>query len=283
MRYGKITAHPSERGTTMPVDIKRPLKKFLPIFLQARDANLNEADTVQRLIKFFEDVLGYDAINEISREAEMKGKYVDIVLKIDGAIRILVEAKAAGEKLRERHIEQAQAYASRNNYKWVVLTNGVDWNLYHLTFGEGIDYQRAFSVDLAEASKVDEASSFLGLLHRQAVKKGELEDFWRKATALGAKSIGKALFCEDVLNVVRREIRRAEGLNVDIEDLAESLHDMLTAEAREVIGPLKIRKKKPAVKKASPVPAVTDSQQPAAPETPATDEPARSESEPELA
>jgi predicted type IV restriction endonuclease len=236
----------------MAVDIRKPLKKFLPIFIQARDENLNEADTVQRLIKFFEDVLGFDAINDISREAEMKGKYVDVVLKVDGAIRLLVEAKAAGEKLRDRHIDQAQAYAARNNYPWVILTNGVEWTLYHLTFGEGIDYQKAFEVDLSLGDRLDESAARLALLHRTAVKKGELEDFWATATALSPKSIGKALFSEEVLMLIRREIRRQENLIVDVEDLAEAIHDMMTPEAREQMGPVKIRKKKAAAKKPKP-------------------------------
>ena len=52
----------------MPVDIRKQLKKLLPYLLQAQADKLNEADTVQRLIKFFEDVLGYDGMTDISRE-----------------------------------------------------------------------------------------------------------------------------------------------------------------------------------------------------------------------
>lgn len=227
----------------MPVDIVKPLKKFLPHLLRAREENLNEADTVQRLIKVFEEVLGFDGITEISREAQMKGKYVDVVLKIDGVIRLLVEAKAAAETLRDRHIEQAFSYASRNNHPWVLLTNGVDWNLYHLTFSDGIEYERAFSVDLSDDTLLDDAAARLGLLHRLAIKKGELEDFWNKTRALSAGSIGRALFQEDVLLLIRREIRRDEGLLIDPEDLAKAIQEMLSPEARERIGPLRIRKK----------------------------------------
>jgi hypothetical protein len=68
--------------------------------LKAQEDNLNEADTVQRLIKVFEDVLGYDALSEISREAAIKDKFVDVALKIEGTIRVLVEAKSAGTTLR---------------------------------------------------------------------------------------------------------------------------------------------------------------------------------------
>jgi hypothetical protein len=162
----------------MAIDIRKPLKKFLPHLLQAAQDNLNEADTVQRLIKVFEDVLGYDALSEISREASVKDKFVDVALKIDGATRVLVEAKSASTTLRDRHIEQAQSYAANANVRWVLLTNGVTWNLYHLTFDEGIEATLAFSIDLSGGELDDRASEMLGLLHRHSVKKGQLDAYW---------------------------------------------------------------------------------------------------------
>jgi len=232
-------------------DIRRALKKFAPNFIQAREASLNEADTVLRLCKFFEDVLGYDGIADISREANLKNKFVDACLKIDDKVRILVEAKAAPVQLRDRHIDQAQAYASHNNYPWVLLTNGVEWNLYHLTFGEGIEYELAFSVSLNGDAALEDAAEKLGFLHKTSVKRGELDEFWETATALGSGSIGKSLFTEAVLMFLRRQIRKDSGILVDHEELAASLHEMLTPEAREQIGPMKIRRKRRSSKKDS--------------------------------
>lgn len=228
----------------MSIDIRKPLKRFVPHFLQARKDGLNEADTVLRLCRFFEEVLGYDGLQDISRETQLKNKYVDICLKIDGRVRILVEAKAADQQLRDRHIEQAQAYASRNNYHWVLLTNGVDWHLYHLTFDEGIEYERAFLVNLDNKELLDASAQKLSILHKQSTRKGELEEFWKKTTALGEGSIGIVLFSEIVLRLIRREIRRVTGLLIDPEDLGKSLHDMLCKEAIEQIGPLRIRKRR---------------------------------------
>ena len=65
----------------MPIDIRRPLKRLTPIMLKAQEENLNEADTVQRLVMFFEEVLGYDPLTEITREKQIKDKYVDISIK----------------------------------------------------------------------------------------------------------------------------------------------------------------------------------------------------------
>jgi len=233
------------------VDIRKSLTRFLPHLLQARDAGLNEADTVLRLCKFFEEVLGYDGLEDISREAQLKHKYVDICLKVDGRVRLLVEAKAADQKLRDRHIEQAQGYAAQNNYRWVLLTNGVDWHLYHLTFEQGIEYERAFAVSLGNEEGLEEAAQRLALLHKQSLQKDELDQFWEKAAALEPVSIAKALFSQSVLMLIRREIRRDTGLLIDPEDLAKSLHGMFSTEARELIGPVRIRRRRRASRKAS--------------------------------
>jgi len=228
----------------MSINIRRSLKQFIPHLLQARKDCLNEADTVLRICRFFEKVLGYDGLQDISREAQFKRKYIDICLKVDGRVRLLIEVKAADQQLRDRHIEQAQTYAAQNNYRWVLLTNGVEWHLYHLTFEEGIEYERAFIVSLEEEGELDDAVQKLSILHKQSIQKGELELFWEKTTALCAGSIGKALFSENVLRLLRRELRRKTGLLIDTEDLAKSIHEMLCTEAREQIGPMRIRKQR---------------------------------------
>ncbi len=224
----------------MAVDIRKALKKFIPHLIAARDQNLNEADTVQRLVKVLEGVLGYDCIGEITREMQVKDKYVDLAIKIEGTVKFLIEAKSAGTELRDRHIDQAQHYAAENNIHWVLLTNGIVWNLYHLTFDEGIEYARAFTVDVT--TDPDQAAECIGLLHRNSVRKNGLEEFWAQRVALSPESIGRALFHEDTLRLLRRAIRKKEGLGVDEEDLAKAIHDMMSVEAREIIGPLKIRR-----------------------------------------
>jgi len=226
----------------MGVEIQRPLKKFLPHLLKAKEDNLNEADTLLRIIKVFEEILDYDPMSEITREAQIRDKYVDLAIKIDGTVKLLVEAKSAGTTLRDRHIDQAQHYAAEGNIKWVLLTNGVEWNLYHLSFDEGVEYVRAFSFDLS-VDPIEKGAELLCLLHRQSIKKGDLDEYWEHRAALSAESIGRAIFTDQSLKFIRREIRRREGLLIDQEDLAKAIHEMLSTEAREQIGPLKIRKR----------------------------------------
>lgn len=227
----------------MKPNIVRELKKYLPFLLQAKKDNLNEADTSQRVFKVFEDVLGYNPMTDIAKEMRQRCKYIDLTVKIEGAIKFLVEVKPAASTIKAKYVDQGELYASEGNIQWVLLTNGVDWNLYHLTFGKGVQYECAFAVTLSEET-IGQCAEMIGLLHRSSIKSGEHNEFWRKLTALSPESIGRALFTEPALRFIRRDIRRREKILIGMDDLAEAIHAMFTQEARERIGPPKIRIKK---------------------------------------
>ena len=231
----------------MKTNIVHGLRKYVPHLLKAQQDNLNEADTLKRIVKVFEDVLGYDSLTEISRELEVKCKYVDLAIKIDGTIKFFVEVKAAGKKLRQRHVEQVELYAAEGNIPWLLVTNGVEWKLYHLTIttGEPVDFEQVFSVTLAEET-IEESAEKFAYLHRNSVKAGAHVKFWEHQTALSPATIGKAIFTEDVLRLIRKEIHQRQEILIDIEDLAGAIHDLLTTEAKELIGPVKIRSKRSA-------------------------------------
>jgi predicted type IV restriction endonuclease len=249
----------------MALNIKKPLKRLLPHLLKAREDNLSEADTIQRIIKVFEEVLGYDCLSEISRECQIRDKYVDLALKVDGNIRILVEVKAAGLTLSDRHIEQAQHYAAVGNIPWVILTNGIEWTLYHLSFNEGVEYVKAFSVDLGSDS-LEDAVEQLTVLHRQSFARNSIDEFWQHRTALRPDSIGRAIFAEDTLKLIRREIRKREGILIDEEDLSKAIHEMFSIEAREILGPPKIQRKRKPKSRAASVDISADADDPPTPD-----------------
>jgi hypothetical protein len=155
--------------------------------------------------------------------------------------------KSAGSALRDRHIEQAERYG-RGNYRWVVD----EW-----------DRLEPLSPHLREASNTNGCSPSIwqamtsraanaSLLHRKSVSKGHHDDHWAQRLALSAASIGKALFSEEVLRLIRRDIRKREGLSVDEEDLATAIHAMMSAEAREQLGPMRIRRRRKSARKTGP-------------------------------
>ena len=147
----------------MPIDkpTLAKLKKFADVFKAARERNDNESNTVMILVKFFEEVLGYDPLTgEITKEIPVKDRFCDFAVVLGGKTdegkpkpEFLVEGKAAGVKnLNEKHIEQAYNYASRAPVKWILLTNGLEWKFYHLAFDEksGITPDLVFELNFLE-------------------------------------------------------------------------------------------------------------------------------------
>ena len=118
--------------------LKKTLLQYATLFQDGRQRNINEADTVMYLTKFFTDVLGYDLFSEITKEFQVRDRYCDVAIKVKGEVKFLVEAKAMPIGLSDKHIEQAENYASRAGIRWVVLTSGISWRLYHLTFDQRV-------------------------------------------------------------------------------------------------------------------------------------------------
>lgn len=226
------------------------LKRFATAFREARERSANESDTVMYLIKFFEEVLGYDSLKgEISKEVCIKDRYCDVALKIDGEVEVLVEAKAAGLKgLSEKNIEQAENYASRAGIVWVLLTNGIEWKLFHVTFaeGEGIAHDLAFSANLLEQIEKDAEAfwSMLSLLSKASMKKKDLDEFWSRRKILSPASVVRTLLTEPVLTAIRRELNRESPARLDVQDVFNAVRDALSKEALAEAGDLNVRKKR---------------------------------------
>lgn len=237
-------------------DFRQNLSAHMPYLLDARKLKLNEADTSQRICNVFVDVLGYDKHRDISKEVALKGKKADVVLKVKEQHRIVVEIKAATEPLKTAHIEQAKAYGANNGIPCVLLTNGIAWTLYHITWSKsGVSEKQAFHVDLLE-SDLDDTCESLGILHHDALKANELDHFWARAKALDPMSLSKILFTEDLMLSVRKELRNQHDLLIDVDHIAETLWDMLSADVKTQIGQMKLKKKKkPPAKAPRPVAA----------------------------
>lgn len=227
----------------MPVDITRDIRKYIPIFQQAREQNINEAETSLRIGKFLEDVLGYDVFQDITKEHTIKDRYVDYAVKLNGKIAFFIEVKQAGVDLREKHIEQASNYAANAGVSWIVLTNGCAWQLYHLTFEDGIQSDLILSADLL-TEDIKDASFKIAHLHKKSILKGEHEEYYARVKVLSPSSIIQAIFQENTFRMIRGHLRKMSGITVEEQDLISGIKAMLSSEAWESIGDVKVKRKK---------------------------------------
>jgi len=228
--------------------LKNQLKKYSKIFIEAQEKGKKEADLVMYLVQFFHEALGYDIFKEISKEYQIKGKFCDVAIKIKGQVELLVEAKQPGVRLADRHIEQAEIYAMKSGTRWVLLTNGLDWRLFHLRYDdvEGIESTLVFKTDLVKNfhDKPDDVIEKFILLQRKNFLKGDLDKYFKKKTMLIPISLGKAMFTEDVLRSIGRVVNRGAEVRVGIDDIARALRNMLDKEVLADMADIKIIKRK---------------------------------------
>ena len=204
----------------MPIDkpTLTKLKKFASVFKAARERNATEDDTVMYLTEFFKEVLGYDPLSgEITKEFPIKDRYCDLAIVLDDTNdegkpkpKFLVEAKAAYVKtLNEKHIEQAENYAQRASINWVLLTNGIEWQLYHLTFdSNGCTPDLVFSLNFLEKMETDPdlAWDTLSVLAKSNVQEKSLGNYYEQQKLLSPKMIVATLVGEAVLMKIVRNL-----------------------------------------------------------------------------
>jgi hypothetical protein len=210
-----ISAKVSER-------ISSQLKKYQGILADAQARDVSESDTVVIIVDMLADILGYKKYGgEITTEHSIRGTYVDLAVKVGNDIRFLVEAKAIGSSLKENHVKQAIDYGANNGIEWIVLTNGVSWQVYKVHFKQPIDKSMVFEFDaLLGNPKSPQVIECLGNLSREGFAQSSMTEFFQQRQVTSKFSVAALLVSDPVLSLLRREIRRlSPGCKVETHDL----------------------------------------------------------------
>ena len=210
--------------------IKDGLKRFAPILVAQRDRDVSEADTVTVVKDILSDVLGYDKYLEVTSEHAIRGTYCDLAIKLEGKLRLLIEVKAIGIQLAEKHTKQAVDYATNQGLDWVALTNGIRWMLYRIHFKKPIEAKLVAEFDLLATDLKSESD-----LEKVYLIRGAVVEFSEKQSATSKYLIAALLLHdEDVLTGIRRELRKVTGILVEPGVIAEVLrNDIIKREALE--------------------------------------------------
>jgi len=116
--------------------IKSAIKRFRKPLQQLLDSDSTEGDTRLQITEFLQDALGFELTN-LKTEYQVKGNFADYAIRFDKKTVALIEVKRVGMKLAVRHLQQVKLYAVDEGVEWVILTNGVEWHLYHLLLTGG--------------------------------------------------------------------------------------------------------------------------------------------------
>src|SRR5687768_18459568 len=80
------------------------IKRFCPILQALKDRDVSEADTVTVIKDILNEVFGYDKYTEITGEHAIRGTFCDLAIKLEGKLTSLLEVKAIGSDLNDRHV-----------------------------------------------------------------------------------------------------------------------------------------------------------------------------------
>ncbi|HFD31377.1 MAG TPA: restriction endonuclease subunit R [Gammaproteobacteria bacterium] len=195
--------------------------KFKKILASARERDVNESDTVTIVTDMLEEIFGFDKYTEITREYAIQGTFCDLAIKSGKRIEYLLEVKAIGLSLKDSHLKQAVNYASREGIKWVVLTNGIDWEIHRVSLDEKVHNELLFSFDFTEVNlRQRDQQELLFLLCKRGVQKDLIDDYYEYKQSVNRYTIGALLLTDAIANVVRRELRKLKpGTKVDVSEI----------------------------------------------------------------
>lgn len=215
-----ISAKVSTRITTH-------LKRYQSVLSNLQKRDVSEADTVTVINDMLSDICGYDKYLHITSQYSIRGTYVDLAVKIDEEIRFLIEVKAIGIDLKDAHVKQAIDYAANEGIEWVVLTNGANWRIYKVHFGQPIEKILVCELDaLGTSVRSPEVLECFGNLSREGFSKGTMAEFLMHKQVTNKFTVAAVLQTDFVLEVLRREIRRmSSGVKVEVEYLRSLLRD----------------------------------------------------------
>jgi Type I restriction enzyme R protein N terminus (HSDR_N) len=226
--------------------ISESLKKFQPVLASAKSKDVNESNTVVIVTDILADVFGFDKYSEITTEHAIKSTYCDLAVILDDSVRMLIEVKAIGLDLKEPHVKQAIDYAANKGIEWVILTNGINWKVFKVTFAKPIGQELVVDIDITALSHKNSSHiETLFLFSKEGIQKYALEDFYSQKQATNKFILGNLLLSDDILNSIRKELRQIyPDIKVQIEEIKESLErDVLKRDVVEGEEAEKARKK----------------------------------------
>jgi len=169
------------------------------------------------------DLFGYKKLDEITAQFPIEHTKCDLAVRLDDQIKMLVEVKAVGHKLKDPHAAQAVNYAAHSPVvKWVLLTNAHTWRAYSVTNDKPIRQDLVVEIDFLTVNhKSDEDIDRLFLLCKEGWAASAIDEYENQRRALCRFMVGAAILSDEGLMGIRKALQRAadDGVKISDEDV----------------------------------------------------------------
>lgn len=249
----------------VPKPVEERLIKQVPryqkVLKEAQERGDNEANTGKIVVNMLSEVFGFDEFKDLDKEYEIDGgDRCDVAVKIEGKVRYLVEIKAIRINLKDNHIKQVEAYGFRAGIRWVVLTNGVDWQVYRIgqeskRGDKKLTREQVCAFNFMDMkAKTPKHQETLFMLCRRGVNKALFEELYERQQVVNEHTIAALMMSEEVHKIIARELKKLEqNAKPDKGEIAKIIEQIIipgflvdNEKTKKTIAKIKRMQKKPA-------------------------------------
>lgn len=205
--------------------VKAAIRKMSRPMADLAQRDANEGDTRLLVTDFLCEALGYDKYADLTTEYLVKGEFADYGVRIDKQLVAFIEVKRISTKLSTRHLRQVEMYAVNEGVEWIILTNGADWQVYHLTGGLPVVVDLAFETHLLGDEPLAKKAEMLYFLTKESLKRRQIDELWKARRATSPDSLARVILSESVVTQIRRELRKATGHAVEDSEISRLLRE----------------------------------------------------------
>jgi len=220
--------------------IKKEFRTFHKRLSAIANQEQSSEEEVRRwCIDVLKAALGYED-GEIDTEMCALNQRIDIALKEEDKVFMVIECKNIRSRLPNQVRDQAVMYAVNKSADWAVITNGQVWKLFRVIPTKGSDPRvvEVFDLGLLDEDGVsDRDVEFLYLLTKRAIKSGDSERHYHRTCCLDAERLVKAMSSERVARCLKMSLTQSYSdetgcrVPITVEDVVEKVKELLVPES----------------------------------------------------
>lgn len=137
--------------------------------------------------------------------------------------------------MKDNYVKQAVDYAANQGVDFVILTNGITWKAFKVSFTKPITQEMVFEIDFLNLAyrNSDDIEKLL-LIAKEGWVKSTLYEFHSQKQALSRFFLGAMILSDSVIDIIRRDLKK---VSPDVKITSEQIKNVIYQEVlkREVI------------------------------------------------
>ena len=112
--------------------LRAGLRRFKPLLKAARERDANRADTATLALDLLSDLFGFDRYSEVTSEPDNREAAYDFAIHFGSSVAMLVRVSPVCFAPDHRYLLATAQHALLHGVEWIVLTNGIGWQVHHV-------------------------------------------------------------------------------------------------------------------------------------------------------